>query len=62
MAVQYYGINRGDGFTPVTVDSSTTSSDFEFAVDDTNTPTKEEAITALQKIIAEVMESDWPFA
>jgi len=37
MAVRYYGVAKG-GTTPsdVTIDTSTTSSDIELAVDDTN--------------------------
>jgi hypothetical protein len=37
MAVRYYGVNKGgQGPVDVTVDTSTTSSDVELAVDDTN--------------------------
>ena len=37
MAVRYYGVNVGGQDAPdVTIDTSTTSSDIELAVDDTN--------------------------
>ena len=37
MAVRYYGVNVGGQNAPdVTIDTSTTSSDIELAVDDTN--------------------------
>jgi len=37
MAVRYYGVNVGGQDAPdVTIDTSTTSSDVELAVDDTN--------------------------
>ena len=64
MAVLYFGVDvGGQGAPDVTVDSSTTSSDIELAVDDTNLAagliTKRDAIVeGLQAIIQSVQEYD----
>lgn len=50
MAVKYIGVSKTDsGETPtVTVANSTTSSDIELAIDDTNGVTAAEVVHALQ--------------
>jgi len=64
MAVLYFGVDLGgQDATDVTTDSSTTSSDIELAVDDTNLAagliTKKDAIVeALQAILQSVQEYD----
>ena len=64
MAVLYFGVDVGGQNAPdVTVDSSTTSSDIELAIDDTNLAagliTKKNAvIEGLQAILQAVQEYD----
>jgi hypothetical protein len=59
MADVYWGIDRGEDRTKVARSSSTTSADFEFVVDDTNKPTRAEAIDALEKIREEILKGEW---
>jgi len=62
MAVRYYGVAvGGQDATDVTIDSSTTSSDVELAVDDTNIAVgsinkKDVIVEALQAILQAVQE------
>lgn len=63
MAVTYYGIDRsGQIFSAddVTKDTSTTSSDIELAVDDSNSPTKFDVELALEAIKAKIMKDGYP--
>lgn len=62
MAVRYYGVAvGGQDATDVTIDSSTTSSDVELAVDDANIAVgsinkKDVIVEALQAILQAVQE------
>lgn len=61
MAVLYLGINvGGQDFSDVTVDSSTTSSDIELAIDDTNLTagaiSKKQFVTIALEAIAQALE------
>ena len=65
MAVRYYGISVG-GQAPanVTIDSSTTSSDIELAVDDTNVPragqnSKDTILEALETLRLTITNDDY---
>lgn len=63
MAVRYYGINVGGQDAPdVTIDTSTTSSDIELAVDDTNLTagsiTKEQFIQIALQAITQAVNED----
>lgn len=55
MAVRYYGVSvGGQGPADVTIDTSTTSSDIELAVDDTNIAA---ASADAKTVIAEALEA-----
>ena len=55
MAVRYYGVSvGGQGAADVTIDSSTTSSDIELAVDDTNVA---RAAASSKQAILEALEA-----
>ena len=62
MAVRYYGVAvGGQDATDVTIDSSTTSSDVELGIDDTNIAVgsinkKDVIVEALQAILQAVQE------
>lgn len=63
MAVRYYGVNvGGQDATDVTIDTSTTSSDIELAVDDTNLTagsiTKEQFIQIAIEALAQAVNED----
>ena len=63
MAVRYYGVNvGGQGAPDVTIDTSTTSSDIELAVDDSNLTagsiTKEHAIRVALEALAQAVDQD----
>jgi hypothetical protein len=63
MAVRYYGVSVGGQDAPdVTIDTSTTSSDIELAVDDTNltaaTVTKKHFIAMALKAIEQAVQED----
>lgn len=55
MAVRYYGVSiSGQGPADVTIDTSTTSSDIELAVDDTNLTA---AAVDARAVIAQAIEA-----
>ena len=54
MATRYYGISRGE--TSVTKDSSTTSKSMELAVNDAVNITRNDLVTALERILKAVKE------
>ena len=63
MAVRYYGVDVGGQDAPdVTIDTSTTSSDIELAVDDTNltagTITKRQFMEMAIKAIEQAINED----
>lgn len=63
MAVRYYGVNVGGQDAPdVTIDTSTTSSDIELAVDDTNLAagsiTKRQFMQMAMQAISQAIEED----
>lgn len=63
MAVRYYGVSVGGQDAPdVTIDTSTTSSDIELAVDDTNLTaasiTKEQFIEMAIQAIRQAVQED----
>jgi len=63
MAVRYYGVDVGGQDAPdVTIDTSTTSSDIELAVDDTNltagTITKRQFMEMAIKAIEQAVNED----
>lgn len=63
MAVRYYGVNVGGQDAPdVTIDTSTTSSDVELAVDDTNLTagsiTKRQFVEMAIKAIEQAVNED----
>jgi len=63
MAVRYYGVNvGGQDATDVTIDTSTTSSDIELAVDDTNLTagsiTKRQFMQMAMRAIRQAIEED----
>ena len=63
MAVRYYGVDVGGQDAPdVTIDSSTTSSDIELAVDDTNLTagsiTKRQSVRMALKAIEQALDED----
>lgn len=63
MAVRYYGVNVGGQDAPdVTIDTSTTSSDIELAVDDTNLTagsiTKRQFVQMAIEAIKQAVEED----
>lgn len=61
MATQFYGVPRGGNNPLAVVESgSTTSQDFEFAVDLTNNPTREQAYLALDAIKQKILGGIWP--
>lgn len=63
MAVRYYGVTVGGQDAPdVTIDTSTTSSDIELAVDDTNLTagsiTKRQFVRMALKAIEQALDAD----
>lgn len=63
MAVRYYGVNVGGQDAPdVTIDTLTTSSDIELAVDDTNLAagsiTKRQFMQMAMQAISQAIEED----
>ena len=63
MAVRYYGVDiGGQDASDVTIDASTTSSDIELAVDDTNLAagliTKKDAINEAIEAILQAVQQD----
>lgn len=63
MAVRYYGVSvGGQDATDVTIDTSTTSSDIELAVDDTNLAagsiTKRQFMQMAMRAIRQAIEED----
>lgn len=63
MAVRYYGVNVGGQDAPdVTIDTSTTYSDIELAVDDTNLAagsiTKRQFMQMAMQAISQAIEED----
>ena len=63
MAVRYYGVSvGGQGAPDVTVDTSTTSSDIELAVDDSNLAAasidKRQFVTIALEAIAQQVQED----
>lgn len=63
MAIRYYGVNVGGQDAPdVTIDTSTTSSDIELAVDDTNLTagsiTKRQFMQMAMRAIGQAIEED----
>ena len=63
MAVRYYGVNvGGQGAPDVTIDTSTTSSDIELAVDDSNLTagsiTKEHFVQIALAALAQAVNED----
>lgn len=58
MATKYFGVSIEEGrrLGAVTVDTSTTSSDIELAVDDTNGPTDQDVSLALEALRKAILE------
>jgi hypothetical protein len=61
MASVFFGIKRGENAYQVTRNSSAQAGkDFEFEVDLANSPTRDEAVTAMEKIKDAIMRGPWP--
>lgn len=61
MASRYYGLNRGQNEHDIVEGSSTNSVDIELVVDlDSNSPTKEDVLLALEKLENYILKSTYP--
>lgn len=61
MASVFFGIKRGQTTYDVTRDSSAQAGkDFEFEVDLANTPSREDAVLAMEKIQDAIIRGPWP--
>lgn len=60
MAIQYYGINRGQNEFDIVEGASTNSTDMEFALDLSKSLLKSEVLLALDKIANRILKDDFP--
>lgn len=60
MAIQYYGLNRGENEDDVTTGASTTSKKLEVTLDLTGGFERSEVLLALEKIANYILEHDFP--
>lgn len=57
----YFGINNGDNeYAAASSSASTTSKEVEIVVNNTNVPTREELLLAIEKLENFILRSNWP--
>lgn len=57
----YFGINNGDNeYAAASSTSSTTSKDVEIVVNQTNVPSRQELLLAIEKLENFIVRSNWP--
>lgn len=57
----YYGINQGDNeYAAASSTTATTSKDVEVVVNNTNVPSREDLLLALEKLENFILRQNWP--
>lgn len=60
MASRYFGIEKGEKFTSITEDSSTTGKTIEVVVDLADGASREQVLVGLENLKNYILQSNWP--